>query len=60
MYTEVHSLTGHIFVYCRLVFCKNNYFIIYKAGNIVDYVHVHNIIEPYIFYRRRKRKVCTM
>ena len=36
------------------MFCRHNYFTVYKAGNIIDYIHVHNIIEPYIFYRTRK------
>jgi len=35
MYTEVYSLTGHIFVYCRLVLCKHNNLIVYKAENII-------------------------
>ena len=51
MYTEVHSLTGHIFVYCGLVLCKHDNLIVYKAGNIVDYVHIHDIIKLYVFYR---------
>ena len=50
MYTEVYSLAWHILVYCRLVFSKNNNFTIYKAGNVVYYVHIHNVIKLYIFY----------
>ena len=51
MYTEVHSLTGHIFVYGRLVLSKHDNLIIYKAGNVVDNIHVHDIIKLYVFYR---------
>ena len=35
MYTEVYSLTGHIFVYSGLMFCKYNDFTVYKAGNVI-------------------------
>ena len=51
MYTEVHSLTGHVLAYGGLMFSQYNDFTIYKAGNVVDYVHVHDIIKLYIFYR---------
>ena len=47
----------HIFVYGGLMFSQYNDFTIYKTRNIIDYVHIHYVIEPYIFYRRRKRKV---
>ena len=55
MYTEVHSLTGHILVYGGLMFSQYNDFTIYKTGNVVYYVHLHDIIKLYIFYRARKR-----
>ena len=42
------------------VFSKHDNLIVYKARNIVDDVHIHNVIKPYVFYRTGKLKVCTM
>ena len=47
MYTDVHSWSR--------VFSKHDNLIVYKAGNIVDYVHIHDIIKLYVFYRAWKR-----
>ncbi len=41
----------HIFIDGRLVFGKHDNLIVYKAGNIVDNAHVHDVIKPYVFYR---------
>ena len=41
----------HILINSRLVFGKNDNLIVYKAGNIVDNAHVHDVIKPYVFYR---------
>ena len=42
------------------MFSKNDDFVVDKAGNIVDNIHVHDIIKSYVFYRTGKLKVCSV
>ena len=32
------------------MFSQYNNLIVYKTGNVVDYVHIYDVIKLYIFY----------